>query len=237
VPVFPLKDKSCRLLGAGFAALLLISPGLASGWRGEAIAVVDGDHLTVLYNQRHVQIQLHGVEAAARRQPLGRKAVRFTARLVKGKTVNVRPFDTLGGRVEARVTVGGRCASEALLEAGLARWRRTGRRHDEKLQKLEAKAKKARRGLWADGAAAVCKSPPKPPCPEDLTCRRHRDCVLLRSAQCGCPPCHKREAWSMNRAAAKRWRQHRSARRCPKVRCARCPRRLKPVCKKGRCSL
>lgn len=220
---------------SALTVLLLLGPGPAGAWRGEVIAVIDGDHLTALYNERHVQIQLHGVEAPARQQPLHGKARRFTVRLVKGKTVEVRPFESDGDRVAARITVGGRCAGEALVEAGLARWRRTGSRHDDRLRKLEARAREARRGLWAAGVKPACQSPPKPPCPGDLSCRRDRDCVLLRAARCGCPPCRTDEAWSVNRAAAVRWRQHRSGSRCPRVRCARCRRRPRPACRKGRC--
>ena len=105
--------------------------------------------MTVLYNVRHVQIQLHGVAAPDRKEPLGKEALRFTSRLIKRKSVKVRPFSLDGNRrVLARIHVGKKCLNEEILRAGLGKWVRTGPPHDKRLKRLEAEAKKARRGLW-----------------------------------------------------------------------------------------
>jgi endonuclease YncB( thermonuclease family) len=229
-----------KLLAVSTAlAVAAVLPSTALAWLGEVLRVYDGDFLIVLYNKYQAHIQLHGVDAPDKGQPLHKRARRLTKRLVSNKTVRVMPLGLEKGRILARVYVGRRCLNEELVRAGLARWDRLQAPKDKKLDSLESKARRAGRGIWAGGAqATACKSPPDPPCPEDRVCRSDRDCVLMRRSACACYPCRKSEGWSVRREARRRWRDHwsRSKQPCAARRCAKCRRKFKVACVRGSCS-
>jgi micrococcal nuclease len=150
------------------AAILLVllagaSPLAAratSSWRGKVVAVATADTLEIERGtaRTRVRVQLYGIATPEPDQPFTVQASRFTAKLVLGKVVTVitvRPIgakDPDGGtvaRVHFKRTKTTRSLSEALLRAGLAWWDLRRARTDKKLAALEAKARKARRGLWA----------------------------------------------------------------------------------------
>lgn len=138
--------------------LLASAPGCAKPrrskprpWQGKVVGVADGDTITVLRGRERVRLRLHGVDSPEKRQAFGLEAKRFTTAKVLGKVVRVVPVTTdRYRRVVAEVLIGGASLNEALVEAGFAWWYRRYARRAKVLELLEARARKAKRGLWAD---------------------------------------------------------------------------------------
>lgn len=129
----------------------LAKPAVPKSWRGKVTKVADGDTVTVRRGTRSVRIRLHGIDCPEKAQRFGQAAKRFTARFALGKVATVEVV-TIGkyGRTVAQIFVGGRSLNEALVKAGLAWWYRRYARRAKLLALLEAQARKAKRGLWAD---------------------------------------------------------------------------------------
>lgn len=145
-----------RLRGLVAVALLVATaPGLAEQFTGRVVGVSDGDTVTVLrqtaQGPRPARIRLHGIDCPESRQAFGTRAKQFTSAAAFGKqaTVDVKDTDRYG-RLVAVVTVEGRNLNRELVKAGLAWWYRQYAPQDRDLAALEAEARAAHRGLWAD---------------------------------------------------------------------------------------
>lgn len=151
------RHLSARVLGL----LVAVALGLAPACRralpppsqpgGKVIRVLDGDTIEVLWNGRPVRVRLHGVDCPERNQAFGSAARKFTAELCFGQQVTLRSYGTdRYGRLLADVILpDGRVLNHELLRAGLAWWYREYAAADTALAALEAEARAARRGLWA----------------------------------------------------------------------------------------
>jgi endonuclease YncB( thermonuclease family) len=153
---------------AGIALALLVASSAAAGppappptrfLNGTVAYVTDGDTLAVKDAQGDlVTVRLSGVDTPEkawrgqwRAQPFSAQATRFTTELVAGKAVTVRlKPDETHGRAVGEVFVDGRSLNRELLRAGLGWWNRRYEPHDHDLQRLEAAARAARRGLWSE---------------------------------------------------------------------------------------
>jgi micrococcal nuclease len=133
--------------------LLLLLPSFSWAWSGKVVGVIDGDSITVLHDGRGEEIRLWGIDCPEKRQAYGTRAKQATSALVFGKIAEVEPLDVdRYGRAVALVTVGGTLVNQELIRQGLA-WvyTRYCKRPDcSKWKRLEAEARAARRGLWAD---------------------------------------------------------------------------------------
>jgi micrococcal nuclease len=120
------------------------------------------------------------------------------------------------------------------------------RPHKDCIKKANIQAVRTPRGYKVAGV--ITKLPPPPPPKEprstSRTCKRDADCVFRPRTGCGCPPCGDtwRRAVSREAAARLRREQARLLQRCPKVKCARCPRPLrwlgaKAACVEGHCTV
>lgn len=134
------------------------------------VRIADGDTLEVVpTGQRaRVRVRLEGVDAPELGEVFSREAQAFLRRLLFDQHVRVvgRDLDRYD-RLVARIEVGGRDASRALLEAGLACQRFAV---DAVLAAAEAQARSAGRGFWAAAATkpqcvARAASAPLPPAP------------------------------------------------------------------------
>jgi endonuclease YncB( thermonuclease family) len=123
----------------------------AAEFRGKVVGVSDGDTITVLHDRRPEKVRLNGVDAPEKGQPFGEKARQFTARLAFGQEVIVRVVDhDRHGRTVADVILAdGRSLNQELVRAGYEWWYRRYSK-DFSLSELEAQARLARSGLWAD---------------------------------------------------------------------------------------
>jgi endonuclease YncB( thermonuclease family) len=132
---------------------------LAAALSTVVVSVSDGDTLAVRTPSGDVRVRLEGIDCPEKHQPHGLAARWFVRSRVfvtrpdgrrSGKTVSVdeRGRDRNGRRI-ARVRVDGRDLSLELLRAGFA-WHYRRYNHEPALAQLEADARTARRGLWAD---------------------------------------------------------------------------------------
>ncbi len=151
VPEKPPESKG--ILGncsALVLTLLFASPAFAD-FSGRVVGVSDGDTIKVLHNGKAEKIRLHGIDCPEKAQPFGTKAKQFTSEMVFGKdvTLHVTDTDRYGRTVADVILPDGRSLNRELVGAGLAWWYRKYSK-DESLGKLEADARAARRGLWAN---------------------------------------------------------------------------------------
>ena len=119
---------------------------------GEVVGVADGDTITVMHNGKGERIRLHGIDCPEKRQAFGKKAKQFTSELVFGKTITVTVLDVdrYGRTVGEVILPDGPVLNHELVRAGLAWWYRKYAPDDGTLAQLEADARAAKRGLWAD---------------------------------------------------------------------------------------
>lgn len=111
----------------------------------------DGDTITVLTSKKkQVKIRLYGIDCPEKKQAFGKKAKKFTSSMVYGKKVTVRKVTRdKYGRVIGWVSINGKSLNKELLKAGFA-WHYKRYSSDTALASLEKRARKAKRGLWAD---------------------------------------------------------------------------------------
>lgn len=132
------------------ATLALAAPAWAEVITGEVVAIADGDTLTLLTSaKQQIKIRLAEIDTPESRQPYGQKAKQALADLTfrKQVTADVESIDRYGRSI-ARISVNGVDVNRALVESGAALVYRTYNR-DKSLLKVEAEARKAKRGLWA----------------------------------------------------------------------------------------
>ncbi|MDG4550761.1 MAG: thermonuclease family protein [Candidatus Contendobacter sp.] len=118
---------------------------------GRVVGVADGDTLTVLVEgNRPIRVRLAGIDAPEHDQPFGQRSRRSLAELTLDRpaTVTVWKIDDYG-RIVGMVIVGAIDVEAEQVWRGLA-WVYRHYSDDARLLALEAEAKAARRGLWAD---------------------------------------------------------------------------------------
>lgn len=178
------------------AGLLLALAVRAETVTGRVVAVADGDTLTVLAaGNRPVKVRLAGIDAPEHDQPFGQRSKQSLAELAFGKTasVAVSKIDDYGRSIGV-VTVAGVNLEAEQVRRGLA-WVYRQYSHDAQLLTLEAEAKAARRGLWADAhpippwdwrhGGTAEEAPAAPPAPEVLAgrCGTKRTCGEMTSCE------------------------------------------------------
>jgi micrococcal nuclease len=139
------------LLGALLIVLACVDAyALEAEWTGKCVGVSDGDTIAVMRLNKSQKIRLYGVDCPEKDQDFGRKAREFTASLVFGKEVSVKPVTRdQYGRVVAWVSVDAVSVNHGLVKAGLAWWYRRHAAKRKDLQQLEHEARNARIGLWS----------------------------------------------------------------------------------------
>ena len=125
----------------------------ANDFSGKAVRILDGDTIEVLHEGKAERIRLNGIDCPEKRQAFGTKAKQFTSSLVAGKQVTVKATgkDRYGRTIGDVILPDGKNLNQELVRAGYAWWYRQYSK-DKTLEKLEAEARKAKRGLWADKA-------------------------------------------------------------------------------------
>ena len=133
------------------AGLLWSLAAPAAEFSGRVVGIGDGDTLTVQTDgNRRVRVRLAGIDAPEHDQPYGAAATRSLAALALDRTVRVQGVaEDDYGRVVGAVVADGQDLDAEQVRRGMAwvyrRYTRSGG-----LYALEAEAKRARRGLWAD---------------------------------------------------------------------------------------
>lgn len=188
-----------RIAGSVLLALALAvaaMPVSAETLSGRVVGVSDGDTLTLLVNGREqVKIRLAEIDAPEHDQPHGQRSKQSLSELTYNRlvTVEVRARDDYG-RTVGVVWVGDRNVDAEQVRRGMAwvyrQYEKTG-----DLYRLEAEAKQARRGLWADAAPVppwewrhgghegVVEKPAPPRPAMALTCGSKRRCGEMANCE------------------------------------------------------
>ena len=119
--------------------------------RGRVVGVHDGDTITLLTDlNQPIKIRLSQIDAPESDQAFGQVSRQSLSSLVFNKTVAVA-VDTIDAhdRIVGMVFVDGLDVSSEQIRRGMA-WAYRQYLHDQSLLQLEAQARKARLGLWAD---------------------------------------------------------------------------------------
>src|SRR6266540_3845891 len=135
---------------------LVFGPLLAAAeqFTGKVVGISDGDTLSVLRDGKAVKVRLHGVDTPEKAQAFGTQARKFTsdAAFQQTVTVEVHTTDRYGRLVGEVLLPDGRSLNQELVRAGMAWWYRQYAPKDTALAQLEADARAAKRGLWADAS-------------------------------------------------------------------------------------
>ena len=136
---------------AALLCFLLLSQSAWADFRGRVVGVADGDTLTVLAGGLGRKVRLAGVDAPEKAQPFGARSKRSLAGVCAGTEAEVSETGKdRYGRTVGTVYCGGADANAEQVRRGMA-WA-YGRYlpRDSPLFALEAGARSAGRGLWAD---------------------------------------------------------------------------------------
>jgi micrococcal nuclease len=146
--VLALVVALCVLASLGAARAR--GPAAGSELRGTVVKVRDGDSMVLRRGGANVDVRVFGVDCPERGQPWSARAKSFTAGLVGNRevVVTVKDVDRYG-RIVGDVVLGGRDLAHELLREGLA-WYYRRYASDPTLERLEADARAARRGLWSE---------------------------------------------------------------------------------------
>lgn len=111
-----------------------------------------GDTFQILRAGKAVKVRLHGIDTPEKAQPFGTRAQQYAGELVFGQvvTVHVKNTDRYGRLVGEVMLQDGRSVNQELVKAGMAWWYKPYAPKDTTLAQLEAEARAAKRGLWAD---------------------------------------------------------------------------------------
>lgn len=116
------------------------------------IAVLDGDTIEILHNQRPERVRLHGIDCPEKGQAYGNKAKQAASALVFGKEVVLQAYgkDRYGRTIADVLLLDGTNVNHELVKDGWGWWYRKYAPDDRELERLEQDAREAKKGLWAD---------------------------------------------------------------------------------------
>lgn len=133
-------------------ALIVIGGPASADFAGKVVAVSDGDTVTVLTeDETQVRVRLYGIDAPESGQDFGARAKQAASDLAFGQAVTVRTtrVDRFGRTVGEVVLADGRSVNRELVRQGMAWHYAQVAPKDEDMARLQAEAKRARRGLWS----------------------------------------------------------------------------------------
>ena len=142
---------AARVGGVVVGFLLLAVSAHAATYPARVVAVADGNTLRAVHEGREIVVRLRWIDAPEMGQRYSNQAKQALGDLVAGQVVTVRDFgpDARGRRLADVVLPDGRNVNRELVRLGWAWWFRKYSR-DVTLGTLEADARAAKRGLWAD---------------------------------------------------------------------------------------
>ena len=145
-------QATARAQGPGDAAADAEARSARLGHSADVVitAVSDGDTATAVVEGRSLRLRLARIDAPEHRQAWGLRAEQSLRQLVWKKQVHIewREVDR-NGRPIVTMTVDGLDVSEEQVRRGMA-WVYRAYSKDPQLLRLEADAREARLGLWAD---------------------------------------------------------------------------------------
>ncbi|SRR6266702_807277 len=151
---------SSHALRCVFYFVALCAPSYGSTLEGHAVAIADGDTITVLDgNQMQHKVRLASIDAPERKQPFGTVSRQYLAKLVFGRKVTVEWHKRdQYKRIVGKVLVDGLDANLEQVRAGLA-WHYKNYMKEQSMADqqtyaaAEREARRLRLGLWKDLAS------------------------------------------------------------------------------------
>lgn len=119
---------------------------------GKVVSVIDGDTYDLLVKRRNtIRIRMEGIDAPERGMPFYRAAKNYLGELCLNKTVTVQITGKDGHNryLGFSYLKDGSELGQEMIKAGLA-WHFTKYSSDPVLSKLEAQARRGKKGLWID---------------------------------------------------------------------------------------
>ena len=145
-----------NVLNGPVLALILsvLAPDLSTGigFTGQVVHILDGDTLDVIYNGQAERIRLNGIDCPEKGLAYGKRAKQAASELAFGKEVTVQTH----GLDKYRRTIGdvvlpdGMNLNQELVRQGVCWWYKKYAPGGTVLEGLEAEAREAKKGLWAD---------------------------------------------------------------------------------------
>lgn len=116
----------------------------------QAVHIVDGDTFDGRDGSTTLRIRLHGIDAPERGQDFSRKSKETLGELCGNGplSIGLTEKDRYGRWVAVVHDSRGLCVNEEMVARGMA-WHFTRYSSDARLERLEAKARRSRIGLWA----------------------------------------------------------------------------------------
>ena len=141
-----------RTFLATLILLFLALPSMACEKCDIVVDVIDGDTVIVLCEGQKRPIHLVEVDAPQLKQPYGKEAKAFTEKLLLNHVVTIDYIDK--NRAKDIVSADGKSLKWGLIRSGLAWYpdnhkQNSLRNVTDKLGKYERKARRKRKGLWA----------------------------------------------------------------------------------------
>lgn len=133
--------------------LLLVSVSFnvvhAEEFNARVIAVMDGDTVMVLRDNRKIKIRLANIDAPEKAQEFGMESRQALVNRVSQKMIHVnsQAMDSYG-RMVAELSVDGRSVNEEQVRGGMA-WEYSHFHRNPHYLALQSEAQQAHRGLWA----------------------------------------------------------------------------------------
>ena len=140
-----------RLLLTCFILLLFPYVSFAD-FIGTVVSVLDGDTIEVLLNMHPERVRLSGIDCPEKGQPFGTRAKQELSALVFGRDVILQTHgqDKYGRTLADVLLPDGTNVNHELVNDGWCWWYRKYALGHAELEKLEAEAREAKRGLWSD---------------------------------------------------------------------------------------
>ena len=126
--------------------------GNATDFSGQVVSILDGDTIEVLHNSHPERIRLSGIDCPEKGQAYGQKAKQAASALVFGKEVTLQTHgkDKYGRTLADVLLSDGTNVNHGLVKDGWCWWYRKYAPGDTTLEHLEADAREAKKGFWAD---------------------------------------------------------------------------------------
>ena len=126
------------------------TPAASVGTRAFVTEITDGDTLKVMANGETLEVRLVGIDCPETDQFFGMNATAQTTRLAHAKWVTLRAEgrDRYGRTLAELALPDGKSLNKELVRTGYA-WHYAAYSDSPELQRLQAEAKTAKRGLWA----------------------------------------------------------------------------------------
>ena len=140
--------RLCACIGM---ALSCVHPAAAAQFEARIVHVIDGDTLDLMTANAHMRVRLADVDAPERRQPHAHRSRQSLIAICGGEFARVEPRGRDRDKnTLAVVRCNGTDAGAEQVRLGMAWVIERDATGDSPLRALQAEARAARRGLWAD---------------------------------------------------------------------------------------